>query len=162
MARAAVLLYFSVRLSFTSTTVSTRPLIGPYSTANTPNSTVLLTVGHAPSAAATSRVTKAVQTAAAMTRERMIVTTPTLTYSAPTAATVPRTAILTARSRTAATTTTITTAIRCREKHGRTARIASARYFASDSFPCMNFSSQRGCRYFSISLLPTTQICILL
>jgi len=41
MARAAV------RLSFTSTTVSTRPLIGPYSTAKTPNSTVLLTIGNA-------------------------------------------------------------------------------------------------------------------
>jgi hypothetical protein len=47
MARAAVLLYCSVLLSFTSTTASTRPLIGPYSTANTPNSTVILTVGNA-------------------------------------------------------------------------------------------------------------------
>jgi hypothetical protein len=47
MARAAVLLYCSVQLSFTSTTVRTRPLIGPYSTANTPKSTVLLTVGNA-------------------------------------------------------------------------------------------------------------------
>jgi hypothetical protein len=43
----AVLLLRTVLLSFTSTTVRTELPIGPYSTANTPNSTVLLTVGQA-------------------------------------------------------------------------------------------------------------------
>jgi hypothetical protein len=43
----AVLLLRTVLLSFTSTTVRTELPIGPYSTANTPNSTVLLIVGQA-------------------------------------------------------------------------------------------------------------------
>jgi hypothetical protein len=47
MDRAAVQHVLTVHKSFTSTTVSTRLPIGPYSTADTSNSTVLLPVGRA-------------------------------------------------------------------------------------------------------------------
>jgi hypothetical protein len=47
MARATVVLLLTVPLSFTSTPVRIWLLIGPYSTANCSNSTVLLTVGNA-------------------------------------------------------------------------------------------------------------------